>query len=316
MTSQLAQLNEAQVNLFNVSMGVTDTQYFFILQNALPSSYKIVATTILALGAPSSLSHSEITTRILNEEGCRSGSLAALNLARAPIKSECKKKRKDHSNLTCHYCNKKGHIKPDCQKKKWDESGNKEGNSGSKAANTHILTNTTTSIEEVNDDLTAALYAKPHWMMDSDATHHITPCRTDFKDNSLINGTICLGDKSIVNQIGAGTVIFKSPQGYGDHPVPAIKTRFMSTSPVMQKGALVTFDKKAFKVVHKECCIAMGYLENKLYWLDATGTVGSKTVAMFGYFALHAMWSLIVWESLSALAEWIEVFDLGFLLVF
>ena len=43
---------------------------------------------------------------------------------------------------------------------------------------------------------------------------------------------------------------------------------------------------------------------------------GLKTVAMFGYFALHAMWSLIAWESLLALAEWIEVFDLGFLLVF
>ena len=45
-------------------------------------------------------------------------------------------------------------------------------------------------------------------------------------------------------------------------------------------------------------------------------TVGSKTVAMFGYFALHAMWSLIAWESLLALAEWIEVFNLGFLSVF
>ena len=50
--------------------------------------------------------------------------------------------------------------------------------------------------------------------------------------------------------------------------------------------------------------------------LISSGTVGSKTVAMFGYFALHAMWSLIAWESLLALAEWIEVFDLGFLLVF
>ena len=45
-------------------------------------------------------------------------------------------------------------------------------------------------------------------------------------------------------------------------------------------------------------------------------TVGSKIVTMFGYFALHAMWRLIAWESLLALAEWIEVFDLGFLLVF
>jgi len=114
MTSQLAKLNEAQVNLFNASMGVTDTQYCLILLNALPSSYEVVASTILASEAPSSLNHSEITARILNEEGWHSGSLAALNAARAPIKSDGKKKKKHHSNLTCHYCNLKGHIKPDC----------------------------------------------------------------------------------------------------------------------------------------------------------------------------------------------------------
>jgi gag-polypeptide of LTR copia-type len=139
MTSQLAKLNEARVNLSNASMGITDTQYCLILLNALPSSYEVVATTILASGAPSSLSHSEIIARILNEEGRRSGASAALNSARAPIKSDGKKKRKDHSNLTCHYCNIKGHIQPDCRKKKQDESNMEEGSSGSKAANTLTL---------------------------------------------------------------------------------------------------------------------------------------------------------------------------------
>src|SRR6266404_713109 len=27
-------------------------------------------------------------------------------------------KKRDHSNLTCHYCQKKGHIAPNCHKKK------------------------------------------------------------------------------------------------------------------------------------------------------------------------------------------------------
>src|SRR5713226_5419555 len=121
MTSQLAKLNEARVNLSNASMGITDIQYCLILLNALPSSYEVVATTILALGALSMLSHTKIIARILNEEGWCSGNSAALNVARVPIKSDGKKKRKDHSNLTCHYCNKKGHIQPDCQKKKWDD---------------------------------------------------------------------------------------------------------------------------------------------------------------------------------------------------
>src|SRR5258707_12192098 len=146
----------------------------------MPCSYEVVATTILALGALSMLSHTEIITWILNEEGRCSGNLAALNAARAPIKSDGKKKRKDHSNLTCHYCNKKGHIQPDCRKKKQDDSPNKkeERSSGSKARNTHILLPTTASIEERNDDLTPALYAadaKPCWMRDSGATPHIAP---------------------------------------------------------------------------------------------------------------------------------------------
>jgi len=252
-------------------MGITDTQYCLILLNALPSSYEVVATTILASGAPSSLSHSEIIARILNEEGRHSGTSAALNAARAPIKSDGKKKKQDHSNLTCHYCNKKGHIQPDCRKKKKDDSSNKKkkkGSSGSKAANSHILV-PTASIEEVNDDFAAALYtadARPCWMMDSGATHHITPCRDDFKDYSLVNGTIHLGDKSTVNQIGVGTVIFKSPQGYkitlsNVLYVPAVKTCFMSTCALTQKGASVTFDERAFKIVHKGRCIAIGYLE-------------------------------------------------------
>src|SRR5258708_19793892 len=135
-------------------MGITDIQYCLILLNTLPSSYEVVATTILALGALSMLSHTEIITQILNEEGRRSGNSAALNAACAPIKSDGKKKRKDHSNLTCHYCNKKGHIHPNSRKKNWNDSRNKkeERSSLSKAANTHILVLTTASIEEVNDD--------------------------------------------------------------------------------------------------------------------------------------------------------------------
>jgi len=142
-------------------LGITDTQYCLILLNTLPSSYEVVATTILALGAPSSLSHCKIIACILNEEGWRSGTSAALNAAHAPIKSDGKKKKRDHSNLTCHYCNKKGHIQPDCRKKKKNDSGKKkkeEGSSGSKAANSHVLV-PTASIEEVNDDFAAALYA-------------------------------------------------------------------------------------------------------------------------------------------------------------
>ena len=285
MAPQIAKINEGRVALANAAHGITDSQYCLTLLNALPPSYEIVASTILASGDPANLKYSEIISRIINEEGRRAGPSAALNKAKAAPIRQGGKKKKDHSNLTCHYCNKKGHIKPDCHKKKREEAEKKKkedgtATAGSKAANSHVLVPTTASIMEVNDDLTAALYAaeaKSRWMMDSGATHHITPCRSDFKDYSLTKGTIRLGDKSTVDQVGVGSVVFKSPQGYeitlsNVLHVPAVKTRFISTRALAQKGASVTFDNRAFKIVHKERCVAVGYLEDNLYWLDATGS--------------------------------------------
>ena len=92
MASQLAKLNEARVQLHTASMGVTDTQYCLILLHALPTSYEVLASTILAGGAPNTLRHTEITARIISEEARRSGpSGSSLNAAaKAPIKaSDC-----------------------------------------------------------------------------------------------------------------------------------------------------------------------------------------------------------------------------------
>jgi hypothetical protein len=92
------------VSLANASMGITDIQFCLILLHTLPASYEVVATTILASGTPSVLSHSEIIVCILNEEGRHASSSPLLNVARAaPIKSAGKGK-KDHSGLTCDYC--------------------------------------------------------------------------------------------------------------------------------------------------------------------------------------------------------------------
>ena len=115
---QLTKLNEAHVTLANAKMGVSDTQYCFILLCALPNSYEMLTSTILALSNPTNLHPSNIVACIQNEEGCRNGGSASLN-AIAPIKGKgngniSSSKKEEHTNLTCHYCNKKGHIKPDC----------------------------------------------------------------------------------------------------------------------------------------------------------------------------------------------------------
>ena len=44
----------------------------------------------------------------------------------------------------------------------------------------------------------------------------------------------------------------------------------MSTRALAHKGAEVSFDKTSFKITVNQRCVAVGYLEDNLYWLDAT----------------------------------------------
>jgi hypothetical protein len=48
MAPQLAKINEAHAALANVAMGITDTQYCLTPLHALPTSYEVVTSTILA----------------------------------------------------------------------------------------------------------------------------------------------------------------------------------------------------------------------------------------------------------------------------
>jgi len=275
MAQQLAKINETREALSNALMGITDNQFCLILLHALPNSYEVLASMILASGGPDKLKHSEIITRILNEEGCRSGSASLLNAAKAaPIKS-AKGKKQDHSNLTCHYCNKKGHIKPNCHKKKKDEK-EKESASGSKAANTHVAVHTSASIEEINKYLAVSLYAarKDAWMIDSGATHHITLHASDFKNYNKIKGAVHLGDKSEVAQEGIGSVTIKSSKGYtitlsNILHIPSVNTCFIAVSALETKGGEVSFTNGRAKILIRGKIIASGIRDQKLYWLNA-----------------------------------------------
>jgi hypothetical protein len=111
--------------------------------------------------------------------------------------------------------------------------------------------------------------------MDSGATHHISPHWSDFKDYTPCKGSVCLGDKSTIDQVGVGSVVFTT--SLGTHitlsnvlHIPRVKTRFMSTRALAQKGAEVSFTQSSFKIIVNQHRVAEGYLEDNLYWLDAS----------------------------------------------
>ena len=250
MLPQLQKLNEARITLQNNDMKITDLQYSFILIKALPESYSAVASTILATGAPKDLTPQTIQDRILNEEGRRSGASASLNKV-APVK-----KKSDKAQVKCYYCQKLGHKSNECRKKKRDteQTGKKEKEKGSasqtpgKAVNAHIGTvPTTATIEQVaddNDNLHVSLYTatRSRWMVDSGATHHITPHRSDFATWAPARGSVSLGGHAEIAQIGTGTGQIRPSGGDWDvhlqdvmHVADA-EVRYFSVSALLSKG--------------------------------------------------------------------------------
>ena len=212
----------------------------------------------------------------------------------APIKASGKKR--DHSTLKCHYCGKMGHIRPNCQKKKKDEAeekkktqGNASGSgSGAKpAVNSHVLVPTSASITEVDDIVGVALYtaSRVRWMMDSGASHHMTPHRSDFATYTPCMGKVKLGDLSLIDHVGIGSVIIKTSSGPAITlgtvlHVPVVDNRFISTPALTEKGAEIVYSKNSCKIVVNQRPVAVGYKEAGLFWIDnsasSLNTVGKS----------------------------------------
>jgi len=79
--------------------------------------------------------------------------------------------------------------------------------------NSHV--HTTASIEEVvsdNESVGVALYSSQceRWLVDSGATHHMTPHRSDFVNYTACGGSVRVGDVATTSQVGV--VLLSSTQ--------------------------------------------------------------------------------------------------------
>ena len=84
-------------------------------------------------------------------------------------------------------------------------------------------------------------------MVDSGATHHITPHRSDFISWTPAAGVVSLGGHAEISQIGTGTVVIRPSGGdkivhlHNVMHVPDAGARYFSVSVLMQKGGQITF---------------------------------------------------------------------------
>src|SRR5260370_37804525 len=113
-------------------------------------------------------------------------------------------------------------------------------------------------------------------MVDSSATHHMTPHRSDFISWTSTKGVVSLGGHAEIQQIGSGTIEIHPSRGdkivhlHDVMHVPNADSRYFSVSTLMQKGGQITFKDKKLVISVQGQKIAEGYQEGNLFWIDTS----------------------------------------------
>jgi hypothetical protein len=111
-------------------------------------------------------------------------------------------------------------------------------------------------------------------MVDSGATHHITPYHSDFIKWTPAQGTVSLGGHVEIYQMGIGTVSIR-PSGE-DHTIhlqnvmhiPDASACYFSVSTLMQRGGQIAFKDHKLQISLRGHQIAKEYQEGNLFWID------------------------------------------------
>ena len=124
------------------------------------------------------------------------------------------------SERTCHKCGEKGHIRKDCPFKSLDEKPKTESTStpSSTAVPTwtpalvHIIALDREEISSSETLLTAS--SLQEWIIDSGATHNMSPVKDGLTDYLPQCGEVLLGDNTSLPILGTDNLHFL-PDGYG-----------------------------------------------------------------------------------------------------
>ena len=299
---QLQKLNDTRVTLAEKEMAIDDKQFTYIVINSVPESYTTVTQSILANGTPADIKPQVVQQRIIQEESRRNGttgSSASLNaLKAAPIKK--KGGKGDKPKVKCNYCKKAGHKSPDCYKKKRDEEAKEskdkdkdkeskekdKGKSADKSTKSVNAMASTAYITEMydsdsdSDGIRGSVYAavRSRWMVDSGATNHVTPHRSDFASWAPAHGSLSWGGQATSTQIGIGTVMLTAVTD--DCPikltlhnvmhVPDSKGRYFSLNAAVDRGCRLGFSPKGPELYVKDKFLLRGYRDSGLFWFDTS----------------------------------------------
>ena len=243
-----------------------DWQFALLILLRLPDRFEFLKSSFLdSLEDPTKLSLDMVIKRVIDWDNRTTTEVQAnaiMSSSKAPSSSKAKeekkkgkkkekskeKKEKKSPPGACHHCGQEGHWNRDCPKKK------KKPDQPSSSLLNVVETEASASDAECDNVLCYLSSSTKDWLMDSGATEHLTPWRSDLSDYVAFPEShqthVVLGDsKTRLRILGKGKAI-----KWVQHPTTHEFTKVTLTDVQHVQGitrhflSLSTFDDKGFEL--------------------------------------------------------------------
>lgn len=270
-----------------------EDQVVYLLAS-LPESYSVLVTALEASADVPSLA--VVTERLLHEEA-KMKTRPSQSSQEGALTSKLKK------TLRCHYCNKPGHFKKDCEELAKVKGQSRTATYGKKKSKIGAFKVTITAEDEsgnesegtsglvVQHGLSAVSKPCNDWIVDSGATSHMCSDKSIFTNLHTLSSPlpVTLGDGRSLQAVGRGDIVLKMnlPQERTEscilHDVlliPELSYNLLSVTSAAKRGKMTTFNETTCEIKDsKSRVIALGHREGGLYYLDHGGPVLSVHVS-------------------------------------
>jgi hypothetical protein len=145
-------------------------------------------------------------------------------------------------------------------------------------------------------------------MVNSGATHHITPYQPDFTSWALAKGAISLSGHTKIQQIGSSKVVTKLVGGvqltlHNVMHVPKAHMCYFSVGTLLCKGSRILFKNMGVEISMQDHLVAKGYMEDNLFWFNSTNTALNTANLVFHPIDIwhqhmgHMSYNALMWYS-------------------
>ncbi|UYV78316.1 hypothetical protein LAZ67_16000942 [Cordylochernes scorpioides] len=271
MEGYMGKINYIVNELAQIGDKIDDGDLAMVLLGGLPEDWDIVVSTICNL-PDSDFTTATVKRRLLAEAERRSSNLPkdvgamVVNASSRPIETEKQFKAK----VVCFKCGGKGHYARECRKKGKNEQRPKRFDQN-KGVNMSAMCNTLFGATAET------------WIIDSGATHHMTPKRDYFtclKECTSNMSSITIANGSSIEACGIGTVSANIVGHKGDASnmvaqntlyVPDMRHSVLSVRQMIENGRKVVFNRSGCHIMDmKGKLLIEGKKLGRLYYVQTT----------------------------------------------